>query len=239
MSDLDTPSDDTDESAPVFRATHETAEDDSETLADSGYPGYPGFIGHDSPPDFTEHDHMETDPQPGTSLKPRHRELARLHALGKTNNQICATLGYSVSRVSILLSTAAIQAEVDRYRNRLYEQDLISAMKELGGDARRVIEDMLRSPAERLRDKAEIAKWLIEKLTGKPKQEVAVESHTLAAFMESLKQLSDRGETLDITPTLTTSSAASPSAERGTPGAPQISDAPSQPSFTAWLDKNL
>lgn len=154
--------------------------------------------------DFTEYDESEeSDPDVNRSiLKPRHKEIARLHALGHTNNEICEKLGYSQSRISILLHNPVIRNEVDRYRNKLYEKDLISALKDLGHLSLEVVEEMLKSK-ERLSAKVDTAKWVLEKVTGKAKQEVALESNTFAAFMEMQRQMLEMNSaspTLDVTP---------------------------------------
>lgn len=190
---------------------------------------------HDSVPNFAELDEKEADPQPGKPLKPRHRELARLHAMGKTNNEICAKLGYSQSRVSILIHTPAVQQEVDRYRNKLYDTDLVQQIKELGTDAVGVIEELLRDPQLKAKDKSETARWLIEKLTGKARQAVDVESQSLAAFMEVLNTMRSSGNGLapiDVTP----------NGEMGSNDAAPKALNPAQPDeskFDSWVDEQL
>lgn len=154
----------------------------------------------DSKPDFSHWDeYREPDPDPaGYVLKPRHKEVARLHALGKTNNEICRILGYSTSRMSILLGLPAIQREVDRYRQKLYEKDHVDALKDLGTAGLEVMEEMIRDPKNKLRDRVEASKWVLEKITGKPKQEVSIESQSLNRFMDVMKQMRESGETLEI-----------------------------------------
>lgn len=153
----------------------------------------------DSTPDFSRWDNeVEPDPDPKHPvLKPRHKEVARLHALGKTNNQISEILGYCRERVSRLLRDPVIKREVDRYRNKLYEKDLTAALKELGYSGLEVIEQQIKSEKEPLTHRVNTAKWLLEKITGKPKQEVSVESNTLTNFMEVIKQMKE--EQADLT----------------------------------------
>lgn len=161
----------------------------------------------DQVPNFDHWDNqLEPNPEPGSTLKPRHKEIARLHALGKTNNQICDILGYSTSRVSILLHTPEVQREVDRYRNRLYEKDLVSAIKELGNDAVATFEEALRSGKLSIKERLDPAKWVLEKLSGKAKQEINVESNTLAAFMDELKRMKETNQPIDVTPITVTDS---------------------------------
>lgn len=196
---------------------------------------------HDTVPDLTTYDAMESLPPDGSILKPRHREVARLHALGKTNNQICEKLGYTPSWISTLLSSQPVMAEVDRYRNRLYEQDVITAMKDLGSDSVRVIEEIIRNPAEKSSLRADQARWVLEKLTGKAKQEVNVESNTLVAFMDTLRQMQSSGESLDVIDV-----SPSPKGEGQEPreiAVKEISQrqasGPGDPKFLNWIDTDL
>lgn len=194
----------------------------------------------DAVPDFTRYDDTEPLPLDDQPLKPRHREIARLHAMGKTNNQICEKLGYSQSRVSILLGTPALRAEVDRYRNRLYEQDVITAIKDLGSDSVRVLEEIIRNPNEKSSLRADQARWVLEKLTGKAKQEVTVESNTLAAFMDTLRQMQAAGESLDVIDV----SPGAPKVRAEQTGEPVKAIAAAQntegdPKFLDWLDREL
>lgn len=201
----------------------------------------------DAVPDLAAYDAMEVLPAENAPLKPRHREIARLHALGKTNNEICKKLGYTPAWISTLLASAALRAEVDRYRNRLYEQDVITAMKDLGADSVRVLEEIIRNPNEKSALRADQARWVLEKLTGKAKQEVTVESNTLAAFMDTLKQMQASGETLDVIDVSPGREAASTGAGAASTGhqgatmkqvaAPQ--DSSGAPKFTDWVDKEL
>lgn len=187
------------------------------------------------PPPQVDEFPEELDPIVGRALRPRHKELARMHAMGKSNNEICAKLNYSQSRVSILVRSPMIQKEVARYQDRLFESDVHQRMKDLGQDAVDVIEELMRDPTTPPIKKVAAAQWLIEKLTGKAKQEHTVESSTLAGFMEMLKGMEQRGESLepiDVTP--------QQAAAEG--GAKQI-PAPAPPSgeskFTDWVDKEL
>lgn len=183
----------------------------------------------DKKPDFEAVDFMEPDPVVGAKpLRPRHREVARLHAFGKTNNEIAKMLNYHHARVSQILNTSAVQAEIQRFRDRVFESDVITRMKELGPDAVNVIEELLRDPGVKAEKKISAAQWLIEKLTGKAKQEVNVESNTLAAFMEIAKEMQQRGETLeplDVTP------------KAGETGTKLLSSGESK--FKGWVDSEL
>lgn len=203
---------------------------DPARAAAAQYVGDPNAV-----PNFQELDEKEADPQPNKPLKPRHREVARLHAMGKTNNEICDKLNYSTSRVSVLLHTAPIQQEVDRYRNKLYDTDLVSQLKELGTDAVGAIEEVLRDPQAKGAAKVQAAQWLIEKLTGKARQSMDLESNSLASFMEILQTMRAAGNGLapiDVTP----------DGEMGSNDtAPkQLKQAqPDESKFDSWVDTEL
>lgn len=184
-------------------------------------------------PDFHHYDNqLEPDPDPtASSLKPRHREIARLHALGKTNNQICEILGYSTSRISILLGTPALKAEVDRYRNRLYDQDLVHAIKNLGGDAVAAYEEALRGKDLSTKEKLVPATWVLEKLSGKAKQEINIESNTIASFMDELKRMKETGQTIDVTPITVV--------DPETNEVRQLTAPVVEAKFSKWIDDNV
>lgn len=203
---------------------------DPEAAASSEYIGE-----YDDPPDWAAIDHEEAMPDPNAALHARHKAAARLRAMGKNYTEIAKTLGYSRVHMSILFSSPTMNAEVARYRNRLYEQDLVIRMKELGPDAMDTFEKFIRSDKEKLKDRVDAAKWLLEKLTGKAKQEVNVESNTLAAFMGVLKQMQEQGETLetiDVTP-----QPLDPAG--GNTENKALTVLPSASKFTKWVDDNL
>lgn len=208
---------------------------------------YPG-IGPDDKPNFDKElpDPIDpTDPIGNSNIslgvQGRYRQIARLHALGMTNNQIAERLGYTASRMSILLAYPEVQAEVARYRNQLYDQDLTEAMKDLGPDALAVIGKMINSPNEKLKDRSLDAKWLLEKLTGKARQEVDLESSSLAAFMEVLKSMKRSGETLeqpiDVTPKQVTGGEASAN-QSGEPVNESAPKSYKDPSIAKWFEEN-
>ncbi len=163
------------------------------------------------------------------TLRVKYMEIARLAAMALTSAQIAKRLGYKSETITQILKHPNVEAEIGRYRAKLYDQDLITAMKDLGGDSMAVIVEMLHSPSEKLKDRAELAKWIMEKLTGKAKQEVNVESNTLAAFMDLVKTMKSRGEsiesqTIDVTPEV----------QQDLP-----SLGTSQSKHSRWLDENL
>jgi len=133
------------------------------------------------------------------SLSARHREFCRLIVRGATGREIMEKLGYSESRVSVLKNDPLIQSEIERLEDRLFEEDLNSRLKNLGPIAIGVLEDVLTSndPSIKPHVKREAATWVVEKLTGKPRGEINVESNSLTGFMDLIKQMQERGEGFD------------------------------------------
>lgn len=136
-------------------------------------------------------------------LKPRHRRLAELHAQGYTNNEIVEKLGYSVSRVSILLSNHKVKEEIERVRERIYQDTIAKRLKDLGDPAMNVIEECLTDRSNRWKEnlKADMAKWVVEKLDGKATQKFDVGENTLSLFLDRLDAAKAGGHPIvDITP---------------------------------------
>lgn len=132
---------------------------------------------------------------PGRPLSPRHKKLAELAASGRTNNEIAAELGYTASRVSILLSNTMIKNEIESIRDRVYE-DTKKRLKEMTRPALDEIEKCLKDESNRYKEnlKVETARWLIEKVDGRPVQSLELGASTLAAMMDRLDALKNSGQ---------------------------------------------
>lgn len=129
--------------------------------------------------------------KPGRPLRARHKKLAQLIALDKQTGEIAEILGYTEARVSVLRSNTQIQQEADRFRDKLFERAIGEHMKDLAPDAMSVIEEMITSDAEKLKDRVEAAKWLVEMVGGKAKQQLTHEAgSSISDLLNRLGQLS-------------------------------------------------
>lgn len=137
---------------------------------------------------------------PSRGYEIRWREIARLHAHGYTNNQIGKHLGYSPTGISLALQKPFVMEEIERCRANYYSQDTINVIKEGSLDAAKRIHRMVLDPSTKESTALDASKWLVEKATGKAKQEISVDSGTLTGFYDLLKQMQTRNETLDVTP---------------------------------------
>jgi hypothetical protein len=197
-----------------------------------------GYVGGEDPPTF-DHELLAKEIGDGETIEPmgkgpsrgyqeRHRAIARLHALGYTNNQIARRLGYSATGISLALQSEFVQAETERFRTQYFETDIVEALKSIGPDAINHIHRTILDESEKSELRSTNARWAVEKLTGKAKQEVTVE-HGLSSYMDILRDMRSRGEIIDVsgTPVLET---ASPEADPGTSGGSK---------WKNWLNSNL
>jgi len=135
----------------------------------------------------------------GESLSARHREVARLIAKGFMNKDVCLRLGYSASRVSILLRNPKIREEILRFQDRIFDKELSGRMAEVGPDAMDVIERAIRSETfVKSETRLETAKWAMEKLTGKAVQKHELESGTLGRLLDKLDTMKDMKDVLEV-----------------------------------------
>lgn len=163
-------------------------------------------------------------PSPGYA--DRWREIARLHALGYTNNQIARHLGYSPTGISLALQRPFVQDEIDRVRSQYYSHDAVSVIKDAALDGARRIHKIILDPNTKESTALAAGQWAVEKATGKAKQEVSVESGTFSAFMDLLNQMKDRDEPLDVTP-------------QPPEGGAAVTGDEGRPDWDAWIRENV
>ncbi len=189
-----------------------------------------GYVGEqDVAPNF-DAELFPEDPAdvPSRGIIDRYREIARRHAYGQTNNQICAALGYTASRMSIILLNPFVQAEIAKCREAFFSADANAIMKETSVQAARNLQTIVNDPNHKKHFEA--STFVAEKVTGKARQEVSVESGTLTSFMELLREMRGRGEAIDVTPQLPAVAV---------PEKRVVSDAVQPNKFDAWLDQHL
>jgi hypothetical protein len=212
---------------------------DKERAESTPYAGAPGAeptfddeLAAWNDPDYTE----EIPPGgkgPSRGYQERWRAIARLHALGQSSTSIGKKLGYSPAGVSLALKQPFVQAEVARYREQ-YESDITSRVKDAALDGIERIHKIILDPAEKSQVALDASKWAVEKITGKPKQEVSVESGTISTFMDMLKEMKRRSEPLDVTPVQIPAATAGPQANEESPDA-----VPQQNRWSGWSKSNL
>lgn len=130
------------------------------------------------------------------TLSPRHRKLCELAAQGLPNKKIAEQLSYTDSRVSILLSNTQIRNEVDRIRERIYEDTVGRRLKGMAQPALDELERCLSDKNNKYKEplKVETAKWIIEKLDGKAVQKHDIGENMLAVMMDRLDAMKNSGQ---------------------------------------------
>lgn len=198
----------------------------SETKAEAtAYAGEPDLV-----PLF-DHELLADNPEaPALGVQNRYREIARRHALGQTNNQIAAALGYTASRLSIILRDPFVQTEIGRWREALFDDETIANLKEAARFGSVRIRNLIVNPKTDDRVALTASQFAIEKVTGKAKQEVSVQSESLTGFMDMLREMRNRNEALDVTPKPLTASTASGEVGNAAPQADR---------FSAWIAENI
>lgn len=185
-----------------------------------------GYVGADDIPKFDAELETASPDAPSPGIIDRYREIARRHAHGQTNNQICEALGYTPSRMSIILKDPFVQSEILKWRQAFFDGDAISRLKEAARDGADRIHKIILNPKSDDRTVLAAATFAVEKSHGKARQEVQVESGTLMSFMDMMKQMQS-----GVQPAL--APAAGPVVKD------VIEAAPQQDKFDTWLDTNL
>lgn len=187
------------------------------------------YPGADIPPTF-DHELGEPDDttDPVEGVRERYREVARLHAQGCTNNDIAARLGYTASRLSILLRHPFVAAEVERYRREIIDPATAESIKAASRDGLQYIhKQVILNPAAKSNERLQASLAMVERAHGKPRQEIAVEH---GGFIEFLAVA--RGIARDVTP-----AAIEPTQQ--TAALTESPPADDQDPLAAWLDAHL
>lgn len=209
---------------------------DPERAQAAPYPGAAATGPLDGPdldrPTFDDELVAEDPTAPSRGILNRYREVARLHSMGKRNCEIARMLGYTESRLSLILKDSFVQAEISRWRDRLVDDDAITRLKEAARDGATRIHSLILDPKTKESTALAASQFAVEMSHGKARQAVSVESGSLNAFTEMLHAMRSRGEALDVIEVFPT--AVLP------PG--PASDSPHQvssSSFDTWLDQHL
>lgn len=131
---------------------------------------------------------------PNKPLTPRHWEFCRLLAAGKPHYYIHDLLHYSRTYISFLSSHPKIRGEVKRLQDETFRVSISDRIKHANNKAFDVLEEIIlteNSSDIKPQLRADVAKWIIEKSTGKAKQEVETRDGNLTDFMTLLRQFKE------------------------------------------------
>jgi len=140
---------------------------------------------------------------PAKPLTPKAKRLCQLVAGGMKQGDAAEQIGYSMGWASRILTSQKGKDEVQRFMEKVFEQSVADRVKALGTPALDILEELLTSddPSIKPQLKADVAKWVAEKISGKAKQEVEYSGNIVHDFVDKLKALEASGQILDITPT--------------------------------------
>ena len=117
-----------------------------------------------------------------------HEALIYMAASGATNKRIADDLGYTQSRISIILSKPEIKAKIKAVQQSLWGENADRRFSQLLPSAIDVAEEVLNNPNERSNLRVDVAFRLMDRALGKPKQEVTVEGNLIADLIHKLDQ---------------------------------------------------
>lgn len=143
---------------------------------------------------------------PDRPLTARHKKLAELAASGMKQGEMAKALGYSSSRISILLSNSRIRDEIEIARDRIFEETVGARLRKLGKPALDEIEKCLTDKSGRYKEelKQGTARWVVEKIDGKAAQKIDIGENMLGILMDrldSIKQATQLDqEIIEVTP---------------------------------------
>lgn len=157
--------------------------------------------------DLTNLDATKDTSEPTVArIRDSHHSLARLIALGKSNEEVAAITGYSPGRISVLRTKdPAFKELVEFYRSRVDEQflDFTYRTAEMRNDALAVLHERIVEDPDRVENKEliEALKFSADR-TGhgpKTKSEVAV-NFSLSALIREAEELEQKQITIEGNP---------------------------------------
>lgn len=113
--------------------------------------------------------------------------IAVMVAHGISQRKIAQELSYTEGRISLILSKPAVQEKIERIRKE-ESGDIGKRFAAIAPKALTVFEDVVSGRTQaKTETQLEASRWILEKHTGKPKQEVALDGG--ATIMELLRAL--------------------------------------------------
>lgn len=124
-----------------------------------------------------------------------HEALIYMAASGATNKQIADDLGFTQSRISIILSKPSLKEKVRKVQEELWGDSAEKRFKNLLPKAIDTWERILNDTSEKSALQSDVASKVADRVLGKPKQEVSVAGNLLGDLISRL----DQQQTRDVT----------------------------------------
>lgn len=174
-----------------------------------------------------------TPVRPATQDELRLELLCYMSAAGASLKVIAGKTGLTIGQVTSLLSGLSAKERIAELREKYWGDNMRVRFGASAPRAMDVIDEVLESTTARTHEKLEAAKWVLEKTTGKAKQELEISGgENVGKFLEILAQMQK------------TAAAVIGSRGAGSLGGdPSVIDVtPAQPEadhLDSWLDSNL
>lgn len=204
-----------------------------------------GNLGFPTPPDAepeNEQDRLDRETawhhlaNPAKPITPRHWELCRLLAMGTPHYKIKEIMGYTQSYISVLSCHPKLREEVNRLQGVVFERTVEERFRQMNHKALDVVEEVIDGKDRdiKVQDRLRAATWLLEKTTGKAKQEIETKGGNLSDFMTLLREASEQQKVLFAV--------GGEAAKRDDPLVIDVTPSPEEKekdSLAAWVDNNF
>lgn len=124
-----------------------------------------------------------------------HEALIYMAASGANQKQIATDLGYTQSRISIILSKPEIKQKVRAVQAELWGENAEKRFKNILPRAIDVFENVIDDKNATARDRMSAAREVADRALGKPQQSISVEGNLLHDLISRLDQESTRDVT--------------------------------------------
>ncbi len=122
-----------------------------------------------------------------------------MYAHGSSQQQIARELGYSESRISVILNKPQVHEKIERIRREFIGTESLSKkFSSVAPKAADFLSGVIMGKEDsKLSERIDASKWMLEKVTGKPKQEVALDGGTtILQLLQALDAAKTAGEAL-------------------------------------------
>ena len=121
-------------------------------------------------------------------LSCRHKLIAQMSAAGVKQVDIAKELGLSESRVSTILNSEGVKAEIVRLMEARWVGAFQERFEALVPLASRAVEDILRDPNARHASKLKAAEIIFDRARGKPVQEIKQVDSTIRELLAEMRK---------------------------------------------------
>lgn len=133
------------------------------------------------------------------SIRFEHEHIIHLAASMVPQWKIAQLTGYDQAHISKILRTPEVKAKVQKQVEEVYGADHKKAVKDLGMKAISVVSEVLDNPSDK--ERAGMAKFVIEHSIGKAQQEVKHTGGTLNEFIVKIEQMKSENQLRDVSAT--------------------------------------